>query len=78
MFGTNSFEIMAQVAHMHQQEILHEAEELQRIRESGYREPPFLKVAAWQFGSLLISLGERLGADACTVQPARSLTYRRI
>ena len=77
MFSPNSFEILSRAEHMHQQELLHEAEEWRRIKESGYQSPSIFKLAEWWVGSTLIGLGERLAPED-QLQPSRRLTYRRI
>jgi len=79
MFGSNNFGIIDQMVRLHQQELLHEAEE-QRLaaaaaRGAGSVELPFFQRSAWRLGTALIALGERLAPDSAALQPAGRLTY---
>jgi hypothetical protein len=62
MFSPNQFDTLAQVARLHQQDLLREAEQQRRIAQSGLQVPSIGKIAAWWFGAALIGLGERLSA----------------
>ena len=77
MFGTNSFGIMDQVVQMHQQDLLREAEEQRRFKESGFHSPSIFTLAEWSVGTALIGLGARLLPREGQVPPPPRLTYHR-
>jgi hypothetical protein len=60
MFGSNQIDIVEQMVEMHRQDLLCEAKDWQRVKQSGLQPAPVARGALYQVGTALIALGERL------------------
>lgn len=69
MFSPNSMEIIAELARMHQEDLLREAGQERLLRQGGTRKTAIQTQAAWWLGGMLIAAGERLAAGQ--VRPGR-------